>query len=146
MGTEGEGRKEAPVEEELRDNFLSYLARMKNYCLTQVTGGEEYRMNLFIFSILTMLDGEAGDMPPHKVNPMISIKDGEEWKDSGIDIAGSLHEAWKKFEKPITEKPEEHVCHNCSDSNSEGREWCRRGKPLTVGQFEDFVERWKHES
>ncbi len=39
-----------------------------------------------------------------------------------------------------------HICDECSWSD-DPKQWeaCRRGKPLTVGEFEDFVaSTWKH--
>ena len=88
------------TKEEVQEKIFAYLDNMIDFWITEKTHPSvREKMEGLIFSVLVMIDGESAMLPPYKLEPSISLPDGEEWIDSGIDIAGGLHDSWYKKNK-----------------------------------------------
>lgn len=90
--------------EEVREEFLDAIrARVMRW--DGVAGkSQRERLEGLAFSILVILDGEAGDMPgfsvvpsPHADDAKYLSENGDNWFPSTGDIAGDLHhELWRE--------------------------------------------------
>ena len=94
---------------EIREEFLTYVRGMVKYWSAVKGMGEEEKLEGVAFSILSGLDGSAGDMPGFIVTPSVNkadkdycIGNGEDYypyTDPQMiksDIGGALHEYYKK--------------------------------------------------
>ncbi len=99
------------TEDEVRDNLLEHIWDMVDYWTdeSRVTDTRE-KMAGLAFSILTVLDGESGNMPgflvaaqPHEDDKEYRRKEGENWYPTEIkDIGGCLHERWHSLDPKKT--------------------------------------------
>jgi len=96
---------------QVRERFLKYISETVDYWHARREQSEIERMNGLVFSILSLLDGCAVDMPGFLVvpNPHPDDKEwhedhGEDWfpesaEFNGTDISGELHEHWYDVRK-----------------------------------------------
>lgn len=102
------------TEEEMRKRFLNQVQGIVDFWLRD-SRQETVREKLegVAFSILTILDGESGDLPGFHVTPSTTKEDQEFWKSIGedwwastpkeilnnlkVDLAGSLHDEYCKL-------------------------------------------------
>lgn len=95
--------------EEVREEFLDYARLMVKYWSELPNKSVKEKISGAVFSILTALDGGAGDLPAFTVVPMPAEEDKQyciendedyypenKFEDVKCDIAGSLHELFYK--------------------------------------------------
>ena len=90
---------EVRTEKEHEELFLNHLHGLVKFWSKAKDRDKIGALEGLVHSILVMIDGESAMLPPYKLEPSISLPDGEEWIDSGIDIAGGLHDSWYKKNK-----------------------------------------------
>lgn len=85
------------TEEETLEHFLYSIKQLIDYW-----ENEERQLSIrkklesLAFSILVLIDGEAGDHPPCILKPLVSSPDGNKWLDIGYNISGKLHDNFFK--------------------------------------------------
>lgn len=86
------------TEQETRDIFLDHVRGLIEYW-DNIHTDKTKALEDLAFSIMTLLDGEAIDVPGFRVSPICSKEDkdyyeskGEKYFDENVDIAGCLHE------------------------------------------------------
>ena len=102
MSTTDDTSPRALTRDEIRSKFLAHVRAMVRYWAKQ-PGTAAERCEGVAFSVLTMLDGCAADLPafrivadPHPDDRAFREEQGENWypdASDGIDIGGALHEA-----------------------------------------------------
>lgn len=86
--------------DETQEMFIDYIKHLVEYW-NENNGTKRECLEGLAFSILTMLDGEAGALPgfkvmpyPHEDDKEYYILKGENYFNPNIDIAGILHDVF----------------------------------------------------
>lgn len=94
----------AYTRDELQSQFLAHIHGLVDYWLHDSRTPEvRGKLDGLALSILTLLDGEAANMPsfivspsPHKADRSYYKQRGESWYPNGCDIGGNLHKQYMR--------------------------------------------------